>query len=79
MREAGVDILVLCQYLRPSPKQAQVEKYYSESEFNELREIALRAGFLSVVAHPLARTSYKAKRAYLEAIRKLGSRGARAL
>lgn len=71
LRGAGVDILVLSQYLRPSPKQLPVAKTYSLEEFKVLEEIAYKIGFSYVVAHPLARTSYKAKEAYMEAVRRL--------
>jgi lipoic acid synthetase len=71
LRGAGVDILVLSQYLRPSLKQLPVAKMYSLEEFKVLEEIAYKIGFSYVVAHPLARTSYKAKEAYMEAIRRL--------
>jgi lipoic acid synthetase len=71
LRGAGVDILVLSQYLRPSPKQLPVAKMYSLEEFKVLEGIAYKIGFSYVVAHPLARTSYKAKEAYMEAIRRL--------
>jgi lipoic acid synthetase len=71
LRGAGVDILVLSQYLRPSPKQLPVAKMYSLEEFKVLEEIAYKIGFSYVVAHPLARTSYKAKEAYMEAVRRL--------
>jgi len=73
LRGAGVDILVLSQYLRPSPKQLPVAKMYSLEEFKVLEEIAYKIGFSYVVAHPLARTSYKAKEAYMEAVRRLRS------
>ncbi len=71
LRGAGVDILVLSQYLRPSLKQLPVAKMYSLEEFKVLEEIAYKIGFSYVVAHPLARTSYKAKEAYMEAVRRL--------
>ncbi|MEM1611540.1 MAG: lipoyl synthase [Sulfolobales archaeon] len=71
LREAGVDILVLSQYMRPSPKQLPVSKVYKIEEFRELEEIGYRMGFSYVVAHPLARTSYKAREAYLEAIKRI--------
>ena len=71
LRSVGVDILVLSQYYRPSPKQLPVAKRYSLSEFKALEEKAYQLGFAYVVAHPLARTSYKAKEAYLAAIRRM--------
>jgi len=72
LRSAGVDILVLSQYLRPSPKQLPVARMYTLEEFKELEEVAYKLGFSYVVAHPLARTSYKAGEAYLEAVKRLG-------
>ncbi|MEB3787754.1 MAG: lipoyl synthase, partial [Desulfurococcales archaeon] len=66
---AGVDILVLSQYLRPSPKHYPLVKVYKKQEWEELADKAKRLGFKAVVAGPLARTSYKAKEAYLEAVK----------
>jgi lipoic acid synthetase len=71
LRDAGVDILVLSQYMRPSPKQLPVARVYKIEEFKELEEIAYKLGFSYVVAHPLARTSYKAREAYLEAVKRI--------
>ncbi len=71
LRDAGVDILVLSQYMRPSPKQMPVARVYKIEEFKELEEIAYKLGFSYVVAHPLARTSYKAREAYLEAVKRI--------
>ncbi len=71
LRSVGVDILVLSQYLRPSKKHLPVAKLYSVKEFNQLAEIGYQMGFKYIVAHPLARTSYKAKEAYYAALRRL--------
>jgi lipoic acid synthetase len=71
LRGAGVDILVLSQYLRPSPKQLPVAKVYTMEDFRELEKIAYSLGFAYVVAHPLARTSYRAREAYIETRRRL--------
>lgn len=73
LRSVGVDILVLSQYLRPSPKHIRVAKMYTIDEFRELEKIAYSLGFSYVVAHPLARTSYKAREAYLEAVKRMQS------
>ena len=62
-----VDILVLSQYLRPSPAQLPVARLYRMEEFRRLEEEAYKRGFKAVVAHPLARTSYRAEWAYLRA------------
>ncbi|MEM3353563.1 MAG: lipoyl synthase [Saccharolobus sp.] len=66
LRSVGVDILVLSQYMRPSRKQLEVKKFYTVEEFKKLEEIAYSLGFSSVISSPLARTSYKAKEAYLK-------------
>ncbi len=71
LREVGVDILVLSQYLRPSIKQLPVHKIYSMDEFRDLEKIAYGLGFAYVIAHPLARTSYKAREAYFEARKRI--------
>ncbi|MCS7106523.1 MAG: lipoyl synthase [Acidilobaceae archaeon] len=71
LRSVGVDVLVLSQYLRPSPRHLPLRKRYTLSEFKQLEELGLRLGFAYVVSHPLARTSYKAKEAYLEAKKRM--------
>ena len=75
LRSVGVDILVLSQYLRPSPKQLPVAKVYSLREFRELEEIGYKLGFAYVVAHPLARTSYRAREAYYAALKRMRGAG----
>ncbi|MDR2068912.1 MAG: lipoyl synthase [Spirochaetaceae bacterium] len=60
LRSAGVDILVLGQYLRPSPAQIPVAEYISPEEFQRYAGEARGRGFTSVVSSPLARTSYHA-------------------
>ncbi len=68
LREVGVDIVTLGQYLRPSEDQLPVEKFWEASEFTELGEIARDLGFSGVVSGPFVRSSYKAKQTYLKAI-----------
>lgn len=68
LREVGVDILVLGQYLRPTPSQVPVVRYLRPEEFAELREEALAMGFRAVVASPLARTSFRAGEIYRELV-----------
>ncbi len=58
--EAGVSQLTIGQYLQPSPSHAPVEKYYTQSEFEKLKEAAMGFGFKSVVSGPLVRSSYYA-------------------
>ncbi len=60
LRKVGCDILTIGQYLQPSPKHAEVVKYYKPEEFNELKGIGMDIGFDNVVSGPLVRSSYKA-------------------
>jgi lipoic acid synthetase len=61
LRGAGVSILTLGQYLRPSPAHLPVVKYYHPDEFRELASAGLALGFSHVEAGPLVRSSYHAK------------------
>ena len=63
LREAGVDLLTLGQYLRPTPNHLALERYVTPEEFQALRERALALGFLECVSGPLVRSSYRAERA----------------
>jgi len=60
LRKAGVAILTLGQYLRPSADHAPMTRYYHPDEFAELKRIALGLGFVHVEAGPLVRSSYHA-------------------
>jgi lipoic acid synthetase len=64
LRDAKVDIITIGQYLAPSARHAEMEKYYSEAEFLDLKRIAKKIGFKEVVSGPMVRSSYKAKEAY---------------
>jgi lipoyl synthase len=60
LRQAGVSILTLGQYLRPSADHAVMTRYYHPDEFRELKQLALGLGFVHVEAGPLVRSSYHA-------------------
>ncbi len=62
LREAGVDILTMGQYLRPTANHLPIERYVTPEEFNRYRELGLQRGFLEVVSGPLVRSSYRAER-----------------
>ncbi|RLG86859.1 MAG: lipoyl synthase [Thermoprotei archaeon] len=64
LRNVNCDILVLSQYFRPTTKQVPVARIVPLDEFKKLESIAYKMGFKAVVAHPLARTSYRAEWAY---------------
>jgi lipoyl synthase len=58
---AGVDIMTIGQYLRPSVKHAEIQKYYHPDEFAGLREIGHHLGIRWVFSGPLVRSSYHAE------------------
>jgi lipoic acid synthetase len=60
LREAGVSILTIGQYLRPSSKHATMVRYYHPDEFSELKCFGLARGFVHVESGPLVRSSYHA-------------------
>ncbi|CDQ38347.1 MULTISPECIES: lipoyl synthase [Virgibacillus] len=55
-----VDIMTIGQYLQPTKKHLNVERYYHPDEFAELKQIALEKGFSHCEAGPLVRSSYHA-------------------
>lgn len=63
LREAGVDIFTMGQYLAPTERHHPVRRYYTPAEFNELGRQAKALGFHHVESAPLVRSSYMAHRA----------------
>ena len=64
LRETGVDILVMGQYLRPSDKEIAIVEYIHPDSFALYAEDAKSFGFSTVIASPFARTSYRALEAW---------------
>lgn len=62
IRAAGVDVVTLGQYMRPTKHHLPVERFVTPDEFNHYRELALTKGFLEAVSGPLVRSSYRAER-----------------
>jgi lipoyl synthase len=60
LREAGVQVLTLGQYLRPTPQHLPVVEYISPEAFETYREIGLSKSFEYVASGPLVRSSYHA-------------------
>ena len=58
--KAGVDILTLGQYLRPTRHQLPVKRYVPPEEFAALGAKAKALGFATVYAGPLVRSSFNA-------------------
>ena len=64
LRSAGCDILVLGQYLAPTARHYPVKEFISIEQFQRYQQEASRLGFGSILASPLARTSYQAREVY---------------
>jgi lipoic acid synthetase len=58
--DAGCEIVTIGQYLRPSLANLPMVRYYTPSEFVELKRIGLDLGFGHVESGPLVRSSYHA-------------------
>ncbi|HEV2449604.1 MAG TPA: lipoyl synthase [Thermoplasmata archaeon] len=67
LRSAGVSLLTLGQYLRPSPEHLPVERYVPPSEFANWKLRALSLGFRGVESGSLVRSSYHAEELYRSA------------
>jgi lipoic acid synthetase len=70
LREAEVDVLTLGQYLRPTPKHAEVQRFVEPAEFDRYRERGMQMGFRYVASGPLVRSSYRAAEAFLKGVLK---------
>jgi lipoic acid synthetase len=60
LRAHGVDVVTIGQYLQPSPKHAQIDRWVHPEEFRWFREQGEALGFGSVFSGPLVRSSYRA-------------------
>ena len=63
LRDAGVKIVTLGQYLRPSEEQVPVAEYIIPETFERYRQLALDMGFRHCASGPLVRSSYLADEA----------------
>jgi len=66
LREAGVGILTLGQYLQPTPRHLPVARYVPPAEFARWKKVAEEEyGFAFCASGPLVRSSYKAAEHFL--------------
>jgi lipoic acid synthetase len=72
LREHGVDVVTLGQYLRPSLLHLPVREHVTPARFRALEQRALQKGFLYVAAGPLVRSSYKAAEFFLQGLLRRG-------
>jgi lipoyl synthase len=63
LRNVGVDILTVGQYLRPSADHLPVARWWTPDEFLRLADAGRSLGFAHVEASPLTRSSYHARQA----------------
>ncbi len=63
LRDAGVDIVTIGQYLRPSRENLPVVEYVRPEVFARQREAGERMGFRHVFSGPFVRSSYRAEEA----------------
>ncbi len=61
LREVGVDILTIGQYLQPTRRHLPIARYYTPDEFAMFREKGLEMGFRWVESGPLVRSSFHAE------------------
>ena len=60
LRDHGVEVLTMGQYLRPTPQHLPVVEYIRPEVFDLYGEIARKKGFTHVASGPLVRSSYHA-------------------
>jgi lipoic acid synthetase len=62
LRNSGVDVITLGQYLQPTRKHLPVIRFVHPDEFAEYREAGYNMGFDYVESGPLVRSSYHSER-----------------
>jgi lipoic acid synthetase len=65
LRAAGVDVVTLGQYLRPTPKHAPVDRFVEPARFEAYAREGRAMGFAFVASGPLVRSSYKAAEVFV--------------
>ena len=62
LKNAKVDIVTIGQYLQPSKKHLQVQRFVTPDEFIEYKEIGEKLGFRHFESSALVRSSYRARK-----------------
>jgi lipoic acid synthetase len=68
LREAGVEVLTVGQYLQPTKRHAPVVRFVDPDEFERYHVAGLAMGFRFVASGPLVRSSYRAAEAFLHGV-----------
>jgi len=66
LRDAGVDVVTVGQYLQPTKNHHPVVRYVTPDEFKVYEQKGLDMGFRFVASGPLVRSSYRAAEVFLE-------------
>ena len=61
LRDVGVSILTIGQYLPPNSKKWKLKRYVHPDIFEQWKKYALSIGFKHVASSPLVRSSYCAE------------------
>lgn len=62
LKNVGLDIITIGQYLQPSKKHLPVREFITPEQFEKYETIGLQLGFRHVESGPLVRSSYKAQK-----------------
>lgn len=62
LKNAGCDVVTIGQYLQPTKKHLQVQRFVHPDEFKEYREYGYNLGLDYVESGPLVRSSYHSER-----------------
>ncbi len=68
LRSVGVDVVTIGQYLRPTPRHHDVDRFVTPETFAAYERAALDLGFLQAASAPLARSSYRAAEVFLRSL-----------
>ena len=76
LRNVGVDLVTIGQYLAPSRRHHEVLRYAEPAEYERWTQTAAELGFLASACGPLVRSSYRAGALYRQAVlqRKLAAK-----
>jgi lipoic acid synthetase len=64
LKEAGCDIVTIGQYLRPSMKSLEIDRFVSDREFEEYVFFGKKIGLDFVFSGPFVRSSYRAEEVF---------------
>ncbi|ORX67270.1 lipoic acid synthetase [Linderina pennispora] len=68
LRSAGVDIVTLGQYMRPTKRHMKVHEYVTPDKFKHWEDVGRELGFVYAASGPLVRSSYKAGEFFISEI-----------